>query len=299
MTIHRFGGAWTDEKLDRLRKYLNAYMKIFTTNEKAKHLNTIYVDAFAGTGVRCSNDNNCMSLPLFNDGDVADYKKGSAMIALEIDPPFNEYIFVDHSPDHIEELNKLCLSYRSKYDNIKIFHNDANEFIQSWCGDMDWQLNRAVMFLDPYGMSVEWKTIETIACTKAIDLWLLFPLGQAVNRMLTRNRPPEQAWADRLTRFFGSKDWQESFYRKKHQMSLFESNDQDFVKTANFDSIGKYFIQRLKSIFAGVADTPLTLFNSRNVPIFLLCFAAGNKKGAPTAVRIAQHTILGRYVNDG
>lgn len=33
------------------------------------------------------------------------------------------------------------------------------------------------MFLDPYGMQVERETIDTIARTKAIDTWLLFPLG--------------------------------------------------------------------------------------------------------------------------
>jgi three-Cys-motif partner protein len=41
--------------------------------------------------------------------------------------------------------------------------------------DNDWRSHRAVLFLDPYGMQVEWQTIEAIAKTAAIDLWLLFP----------------------------------------------------------------------------------------------------------------------------
>jgi hypothetical protein len=64
-----------------------------------------------------------------------------------------------------------------------------------------------------------------------------------------------------------------------------------FVKEANFDSIGKYFVSRLKTIFAGVAENPLPLRNSKNVPIFLLCFAASNPKGASTAVKIAQDIL--------
>ena len=36
----------------------------------------------------------------------------------------------------------------------------------------DWSSHRAVLFLDPYGMQVEWTTIEAIARTGAIDLWL-------------------------------------------------------------------------------------------------------------------------------
>jgi hypothetical protein len=38
---------------------------------------------------------------------------------------------------------------------------------------------------------------------------------------------------------------------------------------------------------------PLPLRNTKNIPIFLLCFAASNPRGAKAAVKIAQH-ILGR-----
>lgn len=133
-----------------------------------------------------------------------------------------------------------------------------------------------------------------MAQTQAIDLWLLFPLGQAVNRLLTKNSSPDGAWADRLTKFFGTDDWKNAFYRERKQMSLFDTDDQLFIKKADFNSISKYFINCLQSIFVKVAEPPLTLCNSKNVPIFLLCFAASNPKGAPTAVKIAQHNILGR-----
>jgi three-Cys-motif partner protein len=49
---NRFGGTWTDEKLERIRKYLTAYMRIFSRNPRARYFQTIYVDAFAGTGYR-------------------------------------------------------------------------------------------------------------------------------------------------------------------------------------------------------------------------------------------------------
>ncbi|MDM8536941.1 three-Cys-motif partner protein TcmP [Desulfobacterales bacterium HSG17] len=293
MTTHQFGGQWTEEKLNRIKKYLSAYMTIFKNNPRASKLNTFYVDAFAGTGYRNPEKVSIDSLPLFDDNDAINLQKGSAQIALESVPPFNEYIFVEQSPEYAEELEKLRLSFYQYYDKITIVQEDANSYIQSWCKNKDWRFNRAVVFLDPYGMAVDWKTIEIIAQTQAIDLWLLFPLGQAVNRLLTKNSPPKGAWADRLTKFFGTNDWEEAFYRKKKQMSLFDTTDQPLVKEANFDSIGNFFIKRLKTVFAKVADTPLPLCNSRNVPIFLLCFAASNPKGAPTAVKIAQH-ILGK-----
>jgi hypothetical protein len=44
-------------------------------------------------------------------------------------------------------------------------------------------------------------------------------------------------------------------------------------------------------VFKGVANNPLPLYNSKNNPLYLLCFAAGNPKGAPTAVKIAQDIL--------
>ena len=45
-----FGGGWTQRKLEVLRKYLQAYTKIFKRNPRASFYSISYVDAFAGTG---------------------------------------------------------------------------------------------------------------------------------------------------------------------------------------------------------------------------------------------------------
>jgi hypothetical protein len=42
--------------------------------------------------------------------------------------------------------------------------------LKKWCKERNWQKERAVVYLDPYGMQVEWSTIEALAATKAIDL---------------------------------------------------------------------------------------------------------------------------------
>jgi three-Cys-motif partner protein len=141
-------------------------------------------------------------------------------------------------------------------------------------------------------MEVEWETIATLGNTQAVDLWILFPLGQAINRILTKSGPPTGGWADRLTTFFGTQDWKDAFYQQKTQMTLFGA-EETIEKSANFEQIGNFFLKRLASVFSQVADNPLYLRNSKNVPIYLLCFAAANKRGAPTAVKIAKD-ILGR-----
>lgn len=44
----RFGGDWTNEKLERVRKYLSTY----TTIMSRQPFRFAYIDAFAGTGYR-------------------------------------------------------------------------------------------------------------------------------------------------------------------------------------------------------------------------------------------------------
>src|SRR5262249_43498681 len=119
---------------------------------------------------------------------------------------------------------------------------------------------------------------------------LLFPLGQAVNRLLTRHGPPEASWAQRLTQMFGTEAWKDAFYRVPTQGTLF-GGATALEKDADFDAIGAFFVQRLETVFAQVVKKPLPLRNTNNVTIYLLCFAAVNPKVAPTALQIASYNL--------
>jgi three-Cys-motif partner protein len=290
MESQKFGGSWTEEKLDRLKKYLNAYMMIFTRNERASWLKTIYLDAFAGSGYRSTPTSRLdqYELNLFSglvsDPDATGLYEGSPRIAMGLDNPFSKYIFIENNPDHAAMLGRLV---KDKFNHLDVTVQaaDANQYIQQWCQDTDWKRCRSVVFLDPYGMQVEWATIEIIGRTQAIDMWLLFPLGQGINRLLTRSGPPNSSWARRLTTMLGTETWREAFYKESPQSDLFEKEPR-LEKEASWDSISEFFINRLSTCFASVAR-PLALRNSKGVPIFLLCFAAGNPKGAKPAVRIA------------
>jgi hypothetical protein len=60
-------------------------------------------------------------------------------------------------------------------------------------------------------------------------------------------------------------------------------------KTADKTQITEFFVERLKSIFVDVAK-PGFLYNSKGL-LFVLLFAAGNKKGAKAGVNIANHLM--------
>ena len=149
-----------------------------------------------------------------------------------------------------------------------------------------------MLFLDPFGMQVTWDTITAIARTEAIDLWLLFPLGVAVNRLIKKDAQMPASWQEKLNKMFGTSEWFDAFYKETSVKGLFDE-ERMISKVSTFDSIGKYFVKRLKTVFAGVAENPLPLFNTRNNPLYLLCFASGNLKGSKTAIKIAQDILRG------
>jgi three-Cys-motif partner protein len=281
-----FGGDWTTEKLERVRKYLKAYATIM----KNWNFHFAYIDAFAGTGYRTYRqdaDSDELMFPEIAEQEVQRFLDGSARIALQVQPKFQNYILIEKDDNRFAELEKLKVEFPS--DDIELIQSDANEYLNDLCGK-DWRRHRAVLFLDPYGMEVEWQTVTAIANTQAIDLWILFLLGIAVNRLLKRDGDVDTTVRHKLDRFFGTTDWYDAFYEIVSSPTLF-GEEMVIRKTSDFQSIAQYFVERLQAVFTGVANNPLPLYNSRNNPLYLLCFAAGNPKGAPTAVKIAQDIL--------
>jgi len=290
---HRFGGDWTERKLDVLAKYLKGY----TTALKLTTFEKLYVDAFAGTGYREARRDDggptvssALLLPDLAEPEPQALLDGSARRALATEPHFERYLFIERDAARCAKLETLKTEFSQIADAIDIRQGEANAEIQSLCAG-SWSTRRAVLFLDPYGMQVEWTTIEAVARTKAIDLWILFPLGIGVNRLLTRSGDIPESWRRRLDLLLGTHDWYDEFYKVETTPTLFGVEEERVVK-ASTETIGKYFIQRLQSVFAGVAPEPAVLRNSKNVPLYLLSFAVGNPgSGKDIALRIANHLL--------
>jgi len=285
----KFGGKWTEQKLKILKKYLGAYSTIMNK----QNFKFAYIDAFAGTGYRTSKKENEDKDFLLEEDDGTDklkFIKGSAITALEVTPEFKNYIFIEKDKNRFMELSRLREKYPELKNKIKMVNEDANLYIQKTC-KKDWQNHRAVMFLDPFGMGIKWETVVAVAETKAIDLWVLFPLGVGVNRLLKKNGQLSDWAKNKLNDIFGTKDWEKEWYEPDPQGTLFNEGKKRQIKTATLDSIGKFFISRIKTVFVETANNPAKLYNSKNNPLFLFCFCAGNPKGASTAVKIAQDIL--------
>ncbi len=284
---HRFGGSWTEEKLDRVSRYLQAY----TTALKNQPFALMYVDAFAGTGYRLSMDDISTMGGLFQMPEVDDLAKGSTRLALEVDPSFDQYVFIEKNRKRFAALQELGAEFPERRDRIQFVNKEANDAIVELCRNTDWHRTRAVMFLDPHGMQVAWSTIEMIAGTRSIDLWYLFPVGMGVNRLTTRDGNIPKAWEDALDRMLGYEGWRDDFYVEVPQPDLFGDAAVTRAKDTGVEKIEASFLNRMRQIFAGVAERGLRLSNSRGQCMYLLLFASGNPKGAPIALKIAQHIL--------
>ncbi len=286
-----FGGAWTQKKLDALKKYLQAYTKIFKRDpRRARFFAISYVDAFAGTGTLWRPELGGLAeyLPELKEYEKG-FRKGSVRRALEVDPPFDKYVFVEKDARKCSELEAIAADFPDR--SVSVLNEDANVALQKWCEGLDTEHGRAVVFLDPFGTSVEWRTLSALGQTRAVDLWILFPYS-AINRMLVNDGRPPEAWADRLTSVFGTAEWENAFYAKNAFRSLLDSTQrvERIHKSANHRVITDFFVKRLLQEFVAVSD-PLPMHNSNGSLLFILFFAAGNSYSATTGLRIANDII--------
>ena len=275
MTFPSFGGRWTEQKLEILRHYLDRY----TTVLKKQPFTLHYVDGFAGAGSYNESANEY--------AEFYEFRHGSARIALEIDDkPFDKLVFIEKGADSAEALLTLANEFPGR--RIEIIQGDANVAVPEFCRNMG-NLDRAVVFLDPWATEASWTTVEAIANTKKIDCWILFPL-MAVTRMMPVDREPDEATANQLDRIFGGREYWQDTYEDSPQLSFLD-NDPRRARAPGSEQIAARYRGRLRTAFHRVANKSLTLRNSTNAPLFEMFFAVGNPSGAAPAMRIADHIL--------
>lgn len=287
---HEFGGQHTEIKLELVEKYLQAYAIALR-----KTFDSLwYIDAFAGTGSRTvrtqAKDGDLFEEPV---AERVETRRGSAKIALDIEPHFDRLIFMDQKQAHCAALETLKSSYPGR--DIYVLNGNANEIIQSNIGRVDWSSRRAIMFLDPYGMEVAWETLKAIAQTKAIDVWFLFPLS-GLYRQAARNISAVDTSKRRaLTTMLGTEEWENELYSPiPPPNDLFAALDATEVRQRNADVAGleQYVKKRLETIFPLVAE-PFPLPPQKKPQRFSLFFAASNPSPAALTLanRFASHIL--------
>ena len=213
--------------------------------------------------------------------------KGAAERVLSISQRgFDYYYFVDKDKESSLKLHELLAPFEN--DKTLVYRNsDANKQVEMLAQAMhNDKCLTALVLLDPFGMQVDWRSIELLRGTRT-DLWILIPTGVIVNRLL--DRKCELTHIEKLSSFFGKDEefLKEFFYKKKKVDTLFgETEIVEKVKKP-IEKIAELYIDQLKTIFDYVTEKPLVLYNTRNTPIFHFACASNNA----TAISIASQII--------
>ncbi len=289
-------GPWAKDKLDRLGKYLNAYTTIMKEQRWCKGYH--YIDAFAGPGeheIRQRKAGNChytrqALFEVSSYGSESEEQRlflaGSPRVALDVKHPFTRYVFIERSPNRIAELEKLKDEYGSSR-SIIIRKEDCTVYLRNRVAKnpkIDWKRHRALVFLDPFGMQVGWDTIETLAATKAVEIFINFPVGMAIQRLLRRQSDRfTDAKRQRLDRYFGSPDWFSVLY--KSRKTLFGDDEQEKIADSG-KALLEWYRSRLHMLFSHVSQAAL-FRNTKGGHLYYLILASQNA----TAVKIASEIL--------
>ena len=263
-------GYWSELKLEIVEKYGAAYIKAFS---KAKSLRKFYIDAFSGAGVHIAKGSG-------------EQVEGSPVRALKIRPPFDGYYFIDLNKDKTAFLQSLC----GDRPDVFIRTGDANVLlVEEILPDIQFErFTRALCLLDPYGLHLDWDVIQQAGRSRAVDMFLNFPVMD-INRNAIWRRPENapKSGIERLNRFWGDDSWKQAAYRPSSQRGLFG----DEVEKQGNEAIVAAFAEKLKTVagFKHVPD-PLPMRNSTNAVVYYL-FLASQK---PVAGKIITD-IFGKY----
>ena len=267
----------------------------------------IYIDAFAGSGKQALKsakgseaELEKMNFFFWDESERAETKEfliGSAIRALRVSAQetrsFDRFIFIDADEPSCRELESIVRSeFPEMFDKkVDIICNDANRVLSDFIRGVDWSGTRALVFLDPCGLEVEWDLVMRIAATKACDVWYLFPLG-GVTRLMKKDGDVPEGWMLRLDRVFGTDEWRRLFYRKSGQQPLFKEKDEILYKDAPLGHVVDFIRRRFLAVFPAVSNAGI-LKNAKNVPLFALILGVSNPSppAQRAALRIANYLV--------
>lgn len=247
-------GQWSQLKLEIVEQYGAAYTKAFA---RTKNLKKYYIDGFSGAGVHVVKK-------------TKEQIEGSPARALKITPPFDGYCFIDLDGDKTDYLRSMCGDRR----DIDIHTGDANEYLtRTVLPTIQYQkFTRALCLLDPYGLDLDWDVILQAGQSKAVDMFLNFPVMDINRNAIWRS--PEKMPKDgveRMNRFWGDESWREVAYKESPQGNFFGT---EMVKQGN-DQIADAFRERLQKVAGfGFVPEPLPMRNSRKAIVYYLFLAS-------------------------
>jgi three-Cys-motif partner protein len=264
-------GYWSEVKLDIVKEYAAAYSRILTAQRRLHHM---YIDAFAGAGLHLSKTREV-------------FIPGSPVNALQVQPPFREYHFIDLQQEKVDFLRRLV----GERADVRIYPGDCNAILlQQIFPQVRYEdYRRGLCLLDPYGLHLRWEVLAAAGRLRTLELFLNFPVADINRNVLWRNpEAVDPTDIARMNAFWGDASWRDVAYTT-------EQNLFGFAEKVDNATIAEAFRHRLRTV-AGFAyvPKPVPMRNSHGALVYYLFFAAHK----PIAAHIVE-AIFAKYRERG
>jgi len=277
----RESGEWVKEKLYYVKRYIDVFEVAMRDRSWRRR---IFIDLFAGPGKCIVRNTN-------------EYLLGSPLLALQTQYPFTDYYFCDFEQDNIDSLAKRINESPIPKDRIHLLVGDANHKVKAVVteiGQCDKEFIKGVLpclnlaFLDPEGLELEWKTIETLAHLNRMDLIIHYSQNG-----LTRNI--DKCFATQkdtvVDSFFGDRKWRDVYRNalsKRESIGVHRALI-DYYKS-KLSNLGYVVINDSDE----VAQEPLIRNTQRRAPLYRLIFASKHPLGNKIWNEVTKKDIHGQ-----
>jgi three-Cys-motif partner protein len=279
-----FGSAHTEQKLLAVKDYLQA----FVTALKFRDFETVYFDVCAGSGASTPKGVKGQG-SLFDESVIIE---GSPLRALNVNPMFHRYIFNDLKLKNVRALQALTDNHPNA-DTITISRLTASDAIDQFCSATNWKKTRAVVFLDPFGISpIKFAQVEALGRTGAVDLWYLIPVG-AMNRQITNQGKILEQSEGLIDEMLGTTAWRDEVLEETREVDLFGEIVSDVQKVGRAAHFERVAIDQLKKAFPGGVSSKAMPLGRNGMHEFSLVFACANPspKANTLALRLANAVL--------
>ncbi|MFN8163901.1 MAG: three-Cys-motif partner protein TcmP [Solirubrobacterales bacterium] len=153
--------------------YIEGYTGIVTKTMKGKWGNLAYIDTYCGPGVCWVED-------------TGEFVIGSPLIAMQTQPAFTHFAFIDKDSVCVDALRKRAAAFDY---SPQILCGDSNDpAVIDWIRSVTPRQNTlALALLDPQGCTLEASTIQALTRDRRMDLMINLPVHGLYRNLAAKN----------------------------------------------------------------------------------------------------------------
>jgi len=244
--------VWAEEKYGLLSNYI----EIFARAMKERWDKRVYIDLYSGPGCTLVSE-------------TGRWLKGSPLLAMSVEEPFDKYIFCEKDASKIESLRKRVQSHFSHLD-VTFIEGDCNlnvdEILRAIPKHSSGQKVLSFCFVDPFSLDLQFKTMSDLA-SRFVDFLVLLALDMDGRRNLKNYVSPKST---KIDLFLGMSNW-------RARWQIFSQTDDSFQRflATEFEEqmISLGYLKHSKGNTRHIS-TP-----DHNLPLYHLAFFSRNRLG--------------------